>query len=121
MVQSNSSIKDTGIQAENILGGHSGRVYFDLPKEYNKKILDIVSNGDTSNTVYSSQISSLLELMKLGKPWGKSYDEAVYPRFAATHGVEENEGKIIEKKLSANYSGYKGAQDFLVGNNTLWS
>ena len=113
MIQSTSSIKDTDIQAENILGGHSRRIYFDLPKEYNKKILDIVSNGNTSYTVYSSQIISLTS----GTPLG-SYDEAVYPRFAATHGVEENEGKIIEKMLSANYSGYKGVQNFLVGNST---
>ena len=51
-----------------------------------KKILDIIYNGDTSHTAYSSQINWL---MTLGATLG-SYNEAVYPRFAATHGVEEN-------------------------------
>ncbi|MFQ3307111.1 MAG: hypothetical protein ACI8ZF_000351 [Candidatus Midichloriaceae bacterium] len=122
LLKSTSSIGKIDITAENILGGHSGRVYFDLPQEYNEKILDIISNGDTSNTVYVSKLQSIIEAFKsfeFTNIWKNPYKEAVYPRFAATHGIAETEdGKIIEKKLTPTESAITGTKDYVIGNST---
>jgi hypothetical protein len=75
IIESESAIKDTGIGVNNILGGHSGRIYFSMPKDstvtkeregisvwvtkqssekYNDLLLDIVANTKNAKNKFSN-------------------------------------------------------------------
>ncbi len=129
IIESESAIKGTGIGVDNILGGHSGRIYFSMPKnstvtkkreglgsslisgikyfsdknpeneKYNDLLLDIVANTKNAKNKFSN-LGNAKE--QIGYGIG-TFIKAVSSLSAHTYGAEDVKLNGLYSRLAATH------------------